>query len=675
MKTKVLGLAVAMLGMLASCSSEIDVPTTTDEGDVCSVSFKLTVPSEMASRSFSDGKKVDEVFYAIYDVNAVNAIDEKELAEGEVREYTPLITGTITNFKIGQGAELTGIDLVNQHSYEAIFWADASNTGTDDAAAESPYTFDTKTMSVSIDYNKLVANNDKNDAFTAYCEFKVDGPTQKQIILKRPFAQINFGTDDLDRAHELGFKVATTSLKFYPYTEMNLKTGAVGEASTEAFTIPTTTVVESSEAFPVDKYTYLSMNYILAPVDKETTTLTLVVDDTYEVKCTSIPIQRNYRTNIYGSLLTKPTDIFINISPEYEKPDNIGYSVWDGAFDWYDDIVIPDDDNVIHVETARQLARIAAKLSEDDEHHYEQYTVKLENNIDMNGYVWTPIAYNDPMDFYFSGEFDGNGKTIKNLKINGSDSPYVGFFGSLEGAKVHDLIFEDVVIFNTNTASPCTGVLAGYNNHSEIENITLRGKIIVEGYNNVGGLIGESRVLNGAPASIKNININATEGSYVKLLKRSGGYVGGLVGYSWETEIENIESNLDVIGYNSSTTPSGAQARSAAHVGGVLGGFSQKGAWSYSNCKVSGNLSLYNEIVSTNNDINVFCITIGGIVGSAYSSLGTATFNQCSFTGNIFVDNQGEDYTNTVTTYNTNYKYLGCFDAGTPKLGNVSVND
>jgi hypothetical protein len=71
MKTKVFGLAVAMLGMLASCSSEIDVPTTTDEGDVCSVSFKLTVPSEMASRSTSDGRKVDEVFYAIYDPDSV----------------------------------------------------------------------------------------------------------------------------------------------------------------------------------------------------------------------------------------------------------------------------------------------------------------------------------------------------------------------------------------------------------------------------------------------------------------------------------------------------------------------------------------------------------------------------------------------------------------------------
>jgi hypothetical protein len=663
MKTKVLGLAVAMLGMLASCSSEIDVPTTTDEGEVCSVSFKLTVPSEMASRSFSDGKTVNELYYAVYNANEV-----ADFNDGKVDKVTPVVYQTVKDFR--NEYEIQDLTLINNRSYDIVFWADY--------AEDTPYTFDSETMTISVDYSKITANNDNFDAFTKHLSFKVEGDTHTDIYLKRPFAQLSFGTNDIERAKELGQAVEKSTVKYYPYKSLNLATGLVSDKSTDPVTLTSGAISFTGETFPVDGFEYLSINYILAPEEKELDTFTLIVDDAFDLECKNIPVQRNYRTNIYGSILTRKSDFKVMINPDYDDSITTPYSFdrWDGEFDWNTDVAIPDDDGVIHVETARQLARIASKLSEDDVHHYAEYTVKLECDIDMNDIDWRPIAGNeeDPDSYYFSGEFDGNNHIIKNLTINNDNNPFAGFFGTLQNAYVHNLIFEDVTIINTNTATPRTGILAAYNWGSTIENITINGKIIVEGYNNVGGLVGEMQSANGDNASIKDIKINATEGSYVKLLTGVGGYVGGIVGYNRKATIENIESNLDVIGYNCYTTQAGNQVASKAHVGGVVGGLNG-GAWSYTNCKVSGNLSLYNVIDYTDeNNINTYCIAIGGIVGSA-ASAGTVTFNQCEFTGNIFVDNQGEDYTNTVTTYNTNYKYLGCVDAGSIKLGSVTVNE
>jgi hypothetical protein len=60
---------------------------------------------------------------------------------------------------------------------------------------------------------------------------------------------------------------------------------------------------------------------------------------------------------------------------------------------------------------------------------------KLMNDIDLNGLTWVPIGdyyydFNDHYNVYrlFQGNFDGNGKTVKN--ITGSGTYQSGFFWS-----------------------------------------------------------------------------------------------------------------------------------------------------------------------------------------------------------------------------------------------------
>ena len=106
----------------------------------------------------------------------------------------------------------------------------------------------------------------------------------------------------------------------------NLATGAVAEQSTVEFAAA---VFKRAEKFPVDGYEYLAMNYLLVAADKELVDVEFACTDGSKEKTRtvgSVPVQRNYRTNIYGQLLTSDVDINVEIIPAYNKPD---YNVYE----------------------------------------------------------------------------------------------------------------------------------------------------------------------------------------------------------------------------------------------------------------------------------------------------------------------------------------------------------
>ena len=84
--------------------------------------------------------------------------------------------------------------------------------------------------------------------------------------------------------------------------------------------VPTESLVVSGQS-----YTYLSMNYLLIGADKTTANFSFEFSDgatTGERTFSNVPVQRNYRTNIIGSILTQQADFDITIDPGYENPDN-----------------------------------------------------------------------------------------------------------------------------------------------------------------------------------------------------------------------------------------------------------------------------------------------------------------------------------------------------------------
>ncbi|MBQ5320078.1 MAG: hypothetical protein J6K17_13385 [Oscillospiraceae bacterium] len=87
--------------------------------------------------------------------------------------------------------------------------------------------------------------------------------------------------------------------------------------------------------------------------------------------------------------------------------------------------------------------------------------MQLQNDIDLSGYRWVPMGwYGGEMDFPFTCLVDGNGYTIKNMKIecnNGS----VGFIGWETYCGVYNITFENASVSGSSMVGIITGQAIG----------------------------------------------------------------------------------------------------------------------------------------------------------------------------------------------------------------------
>ena len=175
---------------------------------------------------------------------------------------------------------------------------------------------------------------------------------------------------------------------------------------------------------------------------------------------------------------------------------------------------------------------------------------KLANDIDLSSVEnFTPIGTQKNL---FAGTFDGNGKTISNLKIN-SESDYVGLFGYAGS----NCMIKNVNLIDAKVnGERAVGGLVGYNNHGKIENCTASGNVSGEKF--VGGLVGWN---NGG--TIENCTARGDV--------TGNDDIGGLVGYNRGT-IENCTAKGDVTGNDD--------------IGGLVG----DNLGETKNCEASGNV-------------------------------------------------------------------------------------
>lgn len=84
----------------------------------------------------------------------------------------------------------------------------------------------------------------------------------------------------------------------------------------------------------------------------------------------------------------------------------------------------------------------------------------LQNDIDLSGRTWIPIAYNT--DEYFSGVFDGNGHTISGMSCSLFEQfEYNSLFAKTQNAVIKDLIIDKVSFVSEGTVSGVCSTLIG----------------------------------------------------------------------------------------------------------------------------------------------------------------------------------------------------------------------
>lgn len=246
-------------------------------------------------------------------------------------------------------------------------------------------------------------------------------------------------------------------------------------------------------------------------------------------------------------------------------------------------------DNPYMISSDLELAKLARDVTNGkSQTMYSGKYFQLSSNIDLSKGIWMPIGtLNDTNAGFFGGTFDGDGKTISNMKIywttNGSAEASWGLFSRLKGkdennyATVTNLIIENASLetqkdkLPTGTGTVKIGIVASdLVDYAEVSNIIIRKSTITdreEKYTayvcRIGGIIGylnnnyssNFRIFNLSSDTEINIHKNAT-------LKKPGSVtVAGAIGCatSWGKSKKNImPTNLYVHGKKMVTNKAGS---------------------------------------------------------------------------------------------------------------------
>ena len=291
----------AMIAMVAT-SCVTDATNDLSVGGKESV-VTFSVESQNVSRAtttIADGKKATRLQYAVYD------------AAGN---HLSALGGEVTDFN---GRRTINLTLLNQNNYTIVFWADAEN---------GIYTFDATNKEVTANYTGVNANDDTLDAFYAVVPVEVNGSTVVTATLTRPFAQVNFATNDVKAAEDAGFKIDSlkSTFKATVPTKLNLLDGTLGEELTEVEFASNNLPGETLNG--KETYTWVAMNYVFASKNGgslNTCELT-ITDGNKEVSISypNAPVKRNWRTNLIGALLTNSTKVEVEVDNEFDGTENI----------------------------------------------------------------------------------------------------------------------------------------------------------------------------------------------------------------------------------------------------------------------------------------------------------------------------------------------------------------
>ena len=152
--------------------------------------------------------------------------------------------------------------------------------------------------------------------------------------------------------------------------------------------------------------------------------------------------------------------------------------------------------------------------------NFDDTYFKLMNDLDFQNKKYYPIG--SGLKFSFNGHFDGNNKTLSNIKID-SYSTYLGVFGYIsDDAFIYNLKVENIDIYGRSDDYSYAGAIVGFadNIDGEIYNCYASGNIKLkhDGVTDVGS----------------------------NTIKRVKNYAGGIIGVNYAKYAYNLKSSVNV---------------------------------------------------------------------------------------------------------------------------------
>ena len=291
-KTFIQFAATALMAMtLLACGKEdIKLPEVGE-----SVTF--TVQTDCVTKALGDndgaGANVNRCKVAVYMLTSDSSAPYKIYDKPEVNKHNNLSYSFTVN-------------LLVQQTYQIVVWVDK----------EGLYDVNDELTSVTRVPGDVTCNSDAYDAFYASVPFVHGTDTVTAIVAKRPFAQLNLITQDLDPAAQ----PTEISLTYASPQSFNPLTATVGTEMTSVTYKAHRPYYSSTEG---TEHT-LAMNYVFAAAETQTILPTVKLtalkgSTTVETQIANVPVQQNYRTNITGKLLTTSGTTSVNLTSTFEQ--------------------------------------------------------------------------------------------------------------------------------------------------------------------------------------------------------------------------------------------------------------------------------------------------------------------------------------------------------------------
>ncbi len=427
--------------MLFATSCQNDELDAVQAGNEATVSFTLGVEGGVQTRAtISDGSGAKQLHYRVFneDGSPVSPTLKKEVETVDSYPYEVKMT------------------LAKGQKYKVAFFA--KNAECD------AYTVD-ENMQLTIDYEGN-NNDEKRDAFFKTVTIDVTGNDEIPVVLKRPFAQINVGVTNEDWAAAIASDIDIQSSKVViknAATKMNLIDGSVTTPVEVTYDFGATPK-STNEVLKVDldgdgtptEYNYLSMSYILVNDGNGGAERANLDEVEFTFKPTNpaknpivlntglngVPVQRNYRTNIIGQLLTGNITFDITIDHNY-----------DGEIDIEDD----GTETVYSVRGGNNFYKTLKEALDAGETNIllgeGTYTLSSVTNksLTIGG-----IGAKSVLDCSNAIALSGCDLTFENLTIESSTQYYVGLQHIAEATYRNCTIKNTIFLYAPSTFEGCT---------------------------------------------------------------------------------------------------------------------------------------------------------------------------------------------------------------------------
>ncbi|MDD7489875.1 MAG: hypothetical protein PUK22_01750 [Bacteroides sp.] len=291
-KTLIQIAAISLMAMtLLACGKEdIKLPEVGE-----SVTFTVQTDCGTKALGDHDGARanVDRCKVAVYMLTSDSSTPYKIYDKPEVNKHNNLSYSFTVN-------------LLVQQTYQIVVWVDKAGL----------YDVNDELTSVTRVPGDVTCNSDAYDAFYASVPFVHGTDMVTAIVAKRPFAQLNLITQDLDPAAQ----PTKISLTYASPQSFNPLTATVGTEMTSVTYKADRPYYSSTEG---TEHT-LAMNYVFAAAETQTILPTVKLtalkgSTTVETQIANVPVQQNYRTNITGKLLTTSGTTSVNLTSTFEQ--------------------------------------------------------------------------------------------------------------------------------------------------------------------------------------------------------------------------------------------------------------------------------------------------------------------------------------------------------------------